>query len=106
LNGAFIKVFFPSKKIIKCEVASQKISAVYNAVCNSADFSIIPIKYSDVANNTNSKGKATLKFMCSYLEFTYALKTIKEIDPDSLVISEFVHDVDGPAGLYKNNFGK
>jgi uncharacterized membrane-anchored protein YitT (DUF2179 family) len=97
LNGAIIAKLFPSKKIVKCEVSSTKIKTINSLVFKSPRHVAYPIK------KTNNK-KSTTKFICSYLEFTYFLKEIKEVDEKALIVSSFVHDIDGPIDLYKDNF--
>jgi uncharacterized membrane-anchored protein YitT (DUF2179 family) len=65
-------------------------------IFNQKEFHAFPIK--------RAKGTSTIKFICSYLEFTYFMKQIREIDENALITSNFAQDIDGPIDLYKNNF--
>jgi uncharacterized membrane-anchored protein YitT (DUF2179 family) len=97
LNGLLISRMFPSKKLVKCEIISDKLSELDEHLFNTANNpSIIPLK--------RSSSHSSVRFICSYLNFVTNYNTIKAIDPKALMVSDFVEDIDGPFDLYKNNF--
>jgi hypothetical protein len=78
-------------------VASTKNKEIDKMIFSQNDFQAFPVKR--FHNKTS-----TIKFICSYLEFTHFLKEIKTIDENALITSNFAQDIDGPIDLYKNNF--
>jgi uncharacterized membrane-anchored protein YitT (DUF2179 family) len=97
LNGALITKLFPSKKLVKCEIISDKLDQIDNELFNiEGGTSIIPLK--------RAKNHSSIKFICSYLNFVTKYNAIKAIDKKSLIVSDFIEDIDGPFDLYKNNF--
>ncbi|MDR2829213.1 MAG: hypothetical protein LBV48_01275 [Mycoplasmataceae bacterium] len=97
LNGIMISKIFPSKKLVKCEIISDKLDELDNHLFDPENTSsIIPLK--------RAKNHSSITFICSYLDFVTKYNAIKAIDPKSLLVSDFVEDIDGPFDLYKNNF--
>lgn len=100
ISGAFISKLFPSKKLVKCEVSSNKNIEIDELIFNTDNFpKIIPIKRAVAAK------QHTLRFICSYLAYPQIYQEIRKIDKDALILTDFVSDIDGPIDLYKNNFG-
>jgi uncharacterized membrane-anchored protein YitT (DUF2179 family) len=97
LNGTLISKLFPSKKLVKCEIISDKLDEIDDKLFNSHEgTSIIAIK--------RAKNNSSIKFICSYLDFVTRYNEIKSIDNKVLMVSDFIEDIDGPFDLYKNNF--
>jgi uncharacterized membrane-anchored protein YitT (DUF2179 family) len=88
---------FPSKKLVKCEIISDKLDKLDDHLFDTeSTSSIIPLK--------RAKNHTSITFICSYLDFVTKYNAIKAIDPKALLVSDFVEDIDGPFDLYKNNF--
>ncbi|MDR3249538.1 MAG: hypothetical protein LBS95_00450 [Mycoplasmataceae bacterium] len=98
LNGILIEKLFPSKKLVKCEVKSNELKTIAAKIFSDETYKIYPIK------KYTTQTQDTIKFICSYLEFTYIYKEIKNIDKKAYLISSYVQDIDGPLDAFRNNF--
>jgi hypothetical protein len=94
-NGLLIERLFPNGKIVQCDVSSKIINVIDEKIFQGNEFNIVPFA---------RRLPTDVKFICSYFEFTQVMKQIKEIDPDCLVVSGFIKDIDGNIDMYKNKF--
>jgi uncharacterized membrane-anchored protein YitT (DUF2179 family) len=98
VHGVLIEKLFPSKKLVECEITSKKNKEIDEKIFTiNNSYTAYPIK-------RYYKESSTIRFICSYFDFADILREIKSIDQETLMISSFVADIDGPIDLFKSNF--